>query len=274
MDQITITDLQVFGHHGVFPEENALGQKFLVSAVLYTNTREAGKTDDLTKSIHYGLVCQDIMKLMQEHTFALLEGIAEFVSEELLKKYEHMEAIDLTIKKPWAPILLPLETVSVTIHRAWHRAFIALGSNIGDKKAYLDGAVEAFEKRDDVKVIKNAAYQTTAPYGMVEQDDFLNGCMEIYTLLTPEELLGLCQELEIAAKRERVIHWGPRTLDLDIIFYDDNIIDSERLTIPHAEMEKRLFVLDPLCELAPYYRHPVLNKTVRELKERLENKGE
>ncbi len=81
----------------------------------------------------------------------------------------------------------------------------------------------------------------------------------------PEELLKLLQDIEAAAGRERKIHWGPRTLDLDIIFYDDAVIDTEALTVPHAEMHKRLFVLAPLMEIAPQLRHPLLKQTVTEL---------
>ena len=84
-DQIKITDLEVFANHGVFPEENKLGQKFLVSAVLYTDTRKAGKTDDLTASIHYGEVSAFITKYMKEHTYQLLERVAETLAEEMLK---------------------------------------------------------------------------------------------------------------------------------------------------------------------------------------------
>ena len=102
---------------------------------------------------------------------------------------------------------------------------------------------------------------------LVEQDDFLNGCLELKTLLSPEELLESIHEIEKNAGRERVIHWGPRTLDLDILLYDDLVLEREELCIPHVEMHKRKFVLEPLHEIAPYKRHPVYGKTVREMLE-------
>ena len=108
-------------------------------------------------------------------------------------------------------------------------------------------------------------FLVTAPYGGVEQDDFLNGAMKIRTLLTPHELLERLHEIEQEAKRERVVRWGPRTLDLDILLYDDLILDEEELHIPHIEMYKRDFVLKPLCQIAPYARHPVYNRTAAEL---------
>jgi len=106
---------------------------------------------------------------------------------------------------------------------------------------------------------------TTKPYGGVEQEDFLNGAIAIRTLLTPEELLEKLHAIEAAANRERTLRWGPRTLDLDIIFYDKLIYESDTLIIPHVDLENRYFVLKPLSELAPNYRHPILQRTVTQL---------
>lgn len=288
MDKIKIKNLEVFAKHGVFPEENRLGQKFLVSAVLYTDTRKAGKTDDLTASIHYGEICRFIDDYMKLHTFQLIERAAETLAEELLLHTPHLEKVCLEVKKPWAPIGLPLETASVEIERQWHTAYIALGSNIGDKQANLDRAVEALGNlpRDirtdelcshkevnggkDIRhthVVKVSKYYETPPYGMTEQPDFLNACLKLRTLLTPQELWKALQKIEQDAGRERVIHWGPRTLDLDIIFYDNLVLETEDLCIPHVEMHKRRFVLEPLHDIAPYKRHPVYGKTVREMLE-------
>ena len=110
---------------------------------------------------------------------------------------------------------------------------------------------------------------TTAPYGGVEQDDFLNGALKLRTLLPPEELLDRLHEIEAQANRKRIIHWGPRTLDLDILLYDDLILDTPDLYIPHIEMQKRDFVLEPLAQIAPYARHPVYQRTVSQLLELL-----
>ena len=114
-----------------------------------------------------------------------------------------------------------------------------------------------------------SAGESTEPYGYTEQDEFLNSVMKIRTILPPHELLDRLHELEQEANRVRVIHWGPRTLDLDILLYDDLILDDEELHIPHIEMHKRDFVLIPLAQIAPWVRHPVYNQTVQELLERL-----
>lgn len=269
-DKISIKNLEVFAHHGVFPEENKLGQKFLVSVVLYTDTRTAGITDDLTKSIHYGIVSQKITEFLQQHTYQLIETAAEQLVQELLLTTEHLQAVTLELKKPWAPVGLPLETVSVTITRAWHTACIALGSNMGDKKAYLDGAVKTLSESPCCQVLKVSDYLVTAPYGGVEQDDFLNGCLTMRTLLTPHELLDRLHEIEQDARRERLIHWGPRTLDLDILLYDDLVMADETLIIPHVEMHLRDFVLKPLAQIAPWVRHPVFGMTVCQMLAQIE----
>ena len=265
-DEIRIEDLEVFANHGVFPEENTLGQKFVVSAVLFTDTRMAGKTDDLTASIHYGEVSAFITEFLQKNTYQLLERAAEELAEALLLEWDRIEKISIEIKKPWAPVRLPLKTVSVKIERGWHTAYIALGSNIGDSKMYLDNAVKALNELPTSKVEVVSEYLVTRPYGVTDQPDFLNGCLEIETLRTPEELLRLVNGIEKAAGRERLIHWGPRTLDIDILLYDDVVYDSEDLHIPHVEMHKREFVLEPLSAIAGYKRHPLLGKTISELR--------
>ena len=269
-DQIKITDLEVFANHGVFPEENKLGQKFLVSAVLYTDTRKAGKTDDLTASIHYGEVSAFITKYMKEHTYQLLERVAETLAEEMLKSISGLCKIDLEIKKPWAPVGLPLKTVSVKISREWHTTYIALGSNIGDSETYLNEAVEKIGQIPTCTVEKVSSYLVTEPYGVTDQPDFLNACLKMRTLLYPEELLKELNRIEKEAGRERIIHWGPRTLDLDILLYDDIVLEEDDLCIPHVEMHKRSFVLEPLAEITPYKRHPVYGKTVREMLEEIQ----
>lgn len=265
MDKIEIKNLEIFANHGVFPEENILGQKFVISATLYTNTRKAGLTDELTASIHYGEVSHMITKFTKEHTYKLLETLAENLCQMLLQELPLLKMITLRVEKPWAPVGLPLETVAVEITRGWHTTYVAFGSNLGDKKKFLDDGIQGLRTTPSCEVEAVSEYLVTEPYGGVEQDEFLNGVLKLRTLLTPEELLDRLHELEAAANRERIIHWGPRTLDLDILFYDNEIIDTPDLHIPHIDMENRDFVLKPMDEIAPYYRHPVLNKTIHQL---------
>ena len=265
MDKIKIENLEVFANHGVFPEETKLGQKFLVSCSMYLDTRKAGREDDLDASVHYGLVSHLLRKEMEEHTFALIETVAEHLAECVLLYDEKIREVEIEVKKPWAPIGLPLEYVSVSIRRKWHEAYVAVGYNMGEKEAYILRAIETLKSRNDCRVKKVSSLIETEPYGVVDQDTFLNGAFLMETLLTPQELLDVLHEIEAEAKRERTLRWGPRTLDLDIIFYDDEIIQEEGLCIPHVDMHNRLFVLKPLREITPYKRHPVYGKTIAEM---------
>lgn len=271
MDEIRIENLEVYAYHGVLPEENEKGQPFYLNAVLYTDTRKAGKSDDLADSTHYGLVCEEMAGAMTQQTFHLIERAAEYVAKRVLCKFPLVREIELEVRKPEAPIALPFGSVSVKIKRGWHRAYIALGSNLGDSENYIGEALSELEASSDIRRIRRSSLRYTKPYGVIQQPDFLNGAAELETLLTPQELLAYLQELERRAGRERKEHWGPRTLDLDILFYDDLVMDSEALTIPHADMQRREFVLAPLAELNPHLRHPLLHLTVQEMLDRLQS---
>ena len=265
LDKIEIKELEVFANHGVYPEENILGQKFVISATLFTSTRQAGVTDDLSASINYGEVSHMITDFTRKHTFKLLEALAENLAEMLLCTLKGLEMVTLKIEKPWAPVGLPLKTVSVEITRKWHTAYIAFGSNMGDKRQFIDNGIRGLSQTKGCRIEAVSDYLITEPYGVIDQDEFLNGALKMRTLLTPEELLERLHQLEQEANRERIIHWGPRTLDLDILFYDQEIIDSPTLHIPHTDLQNRTFVLIPMNQIAPYLRHPVLNQTISQL---------
>lgn len=265
MDKIVIKDLEIYANHGVFLKEKQEGQNFIVTAELSVDLRDAGITDDLDKTVNYAEVCSDIYALMTEQNYDLIEAVAENISSTILLKYDKIKEVRVIISKPDAPIDMVFDTVCVDITRKKHIAYLSIGSNLGDKEGYLDYAVDQLNKDEYIKVNKVSSYITTTPYGDVEQDDFLNGCLEIETLYTPQELLSVIGDIEQGAGRKRLIHWGPRTLDIDIILFDREIIMEEKLIIPHIEMAKRQFVLEPLNEIAPFAYHPGFNKTVMEL---------
>lgn len=126
------------------------------------------------------------------------------------------------------------------------RAFLSLGSNLGDRRARLREAVDSLPD-----VVAVSPVYETAPVGGPEQDNFLNLVVELDTELTPFQLLGVCHRIESSAERVRETRWGPRTLDIDIIWMDGIQMDEERLTIPHPRWKARRFVLAPLRDLAP-----------------------
>lgn len=272
-DEIRIDNLEVYAYHGVSPEEKAAGQFFYVNAVLYTDIRPAGREDDLSLSTNYGEICHFINNWMRESAYDLIETVAEKLAEQLLLNFGSIAALELEIRKPKAPVGLPFESVSVRIRRGWHQAYLSLGSNMGDRKAYLKQGIERLSAHPLIQVQQEAETLETEPYGGVEQDDFLNTAVKLRTLLTPKELLDHIRDVESAAGRVREIRWGPRTLDVDILFYDKMIYEDDELTLPHVDLENRYFVLKPLSALAPNLRHPILGKTVMQMLEALPDEG-
>ncbi len=274
MDKIVIKNLNIFAYHGVFEEEKKNGQLFRISAELRLSLRKAAQQDDLRLAVNYADVCELIQEVTTREKCDLIETVAENIAAEILMKYKTVQGVRVKVSKPDAPIDMTFEDVAVVVDRERHTALLGLGSNLGDREQYLKTAVDQLGKDDYIKVKKVSSYIETEPYGPVDQPDFLNAAVLVETLYTAEELLMVTSDIEQDAKRERIIHWGPRTLDIDILLFDDEIISTERLTVPHKEMHLRDFVLRPADEIAPYLMHPVFKKTIHQLLEELRNKEE
>lgn len=148
-------------------------------------------------------------------------------------------------------------------------AFIGLGSNLGDRQQYLTNAIEMLGNAVGIIVNVVSKMYETKPVGFIDQPDFLNCAVEVSTSLSPYELLDICMLIENDLERKRIIKWGPRTVDLDILFYGDLVMAEERLTIPHPLLHERGFVLLPMRDIAPDFLHPKLNATIKDLCERL-----
>lgn len=139
------------------------------------------------------------------------------------------------------------------------RVFLGLGSNLGDRRMFLREAVQTIE---ELVVAVSPVYETD-PVGGPEQERFLNIVVELSTDLSPRDLLGLCHRLEAAANRVRLEHWGPRTLDVDILLMDGITVDEEDLQVPHPRMNERRFVLQPLADIAPEFVDPEALETAQ-----------
>ena len=265
MDKIYIKDLEVYGFHGVNQQEKDMGQRFLISLELFLSLNEAGESDDLKKTVSYAQVCIDVEEQFKKEKYDLIERAAEKLAEFILLSYKLVDRVKVKIKKPWAPIGKPLDYAAIEIERGWHTAYIAMGSNMGDRDKNLNSAIELINNSYWTKVTRISNFYETKPVGYLDQDKFLNGALEVKTLLSPKKLMEFLLGKEQDLKRERIIKWGPRTIDLDILLYDNLITSEEEIIIPHPRMHERLFVLKPLSDIAPYIMHPVLNRRIIEL---------
>ena len=144
--------------------------------------------------------------------------------------------------------------------------YIALGSNLGDRELNLLRGVAEIGKLPGSKVTALSGFYDTQPVGPVVQENFLNAALRLETSLTPQQLLSELQRIESDIfKRKRTVEWGPRVIDLDILFYGDRIVAESNLDIPHPHLHERRFVLAPLAEIAPGFIHPRLGRSVAEI---------
>ena len=265
MEQIFIERLKVFGRHGVYQKEKEDGQIFLVDCVCDVSFAEAIDSDQLSHTTDYGNLCLFIRKFFAEHAFDLIEKAADELAHAILYAFPGILGLRLTINKPQAPIPMEFEGVGIRLSKQWTKTAISMGSNMGNREEYLTQAMEKLIAHPAIRNLVVSDYIETEPYGYHDQDMFLNGAATFETLLAPEQLLDLLHEMEQEAGRERKIHWGPRTLDLDILLYGDLQVDRKGLIIPHMDMCNRRFVLEPLAKIAPGMIHPVRRRSVYDL---------
>jgi 2-amino-4-hydroxy-6-hydroxymethyldihydropteridine diphosphokinase len=151
-------------------------------------------------------------------------------------------------------------------------AAIALGSNLGDSLAFVEAAVQTLSRDSDIILVSQSHWYQTVAIGPV-QPDYVNGCVVVKTVRSPESLLQLLLEIEQQFGRERTEHWGPRTLDLDLLLYDAVVLQTPFLNLPHPRMTERAFVLIPLAELLPHWVDPLSGLTILQLRDRVDCSG-
>ena len=151
-------------------------------------------------------------------------------------------------------------------------AYVALGANLGDRRANLEAALGLLAELPRLRLLRVSAFFDTAPVGKTDQPRFLNAVARVETGLPPRRLLRALQIIEDRLGRRRDEHWGPRTLDLDLLLYGDRVVNEPDLVVPHPRMHERAFVLEPLVQIAPDARHPLLKTTAAELLHRLQRR--
>ena len=144
-----------------------------------------------------------------------------------------------------------------------HTVYIALGTNLGERLENLRAAIAALTQK--ATLLAESHIYETPPWGYEDQPDFLNMVVKVETNLEPEGLLNYLKQIEAKLGREKSVRWGPRLIDLDILFYDELIIDTPPLIIPHPHLHERAFVLVPLADIAPGFTHPIFRRSIKEL---------
>jgi 2-amino-4-hydroxy-6-hydroxymethyldihydropteridine diphosphokinase len=197
-----------------------------------------------------------VAEMARDSKDILLERLAAKVADVVLE-FDLVEMVDVKLTKLRPPIPEEVQSTSVTLSRSRaeaaapplenHEVIVALGSNLGDRLGYLKFAVGELGN----VVALSQVFETEPVGGPDDQGAYLNMVVKVQTALDPYAFIRRCQRIEANALRQRIVHWGPRTLDVDMLFYDDVQIDSEHLTVPHPRINERRFVLTPLSEVAP-----------------------
>jgi dihydroneopterin aldolase/2-amino-4-hydroxy-6-hydroxymethyldihydropteridine diphosphokinase len=255
-DRIDINGLTVTTVVGALPHEREIAQPLRIDLSLHVDLRDSGRSDELGDTVHYGLVTEQVADVVRENKDVLLERLADRIAEVVVG-FDRVESVDVTVTKLRPPIGEHIETTAVHVSRtpadfdvrprSAHRAIVALGSNLGDREGYLRLAVDEFGG----VVATSQVFETDPVGGPDGQGAYLNMVVAVDTPLDPFAFLRRCQHVEQLALRQRVVRWGPRTLDVDVLFYDDVTMTSPELTIPHPMYDQRRFVLAPLAEVAP-----------------------
>lgn len=265
MDEIKIRGLKVNACHGVHASEKVNVQSFVFDADLKVDFYAAAQKDDLSLTVSYSDVCNLIVKIAEGNVFNLIETLAYRCAFAVLDNFPAVKEAALTVYKPQAPVKHEFENVGVSVSVAREQVFLSLGSSLGDKKAYLDAAIDKLDRTDGIRIVRVSSYIPTEPYGGVAENEFLNCAAEIETYLSPRALLNEIHRIESECGRIRDKRWGDRTLDIDIIFYGKRVVFEDDLIIPHPEFAKRGFVLVPLKEIAPEFLCPLIDKKLKNI---------
>lgn len=262
--EIVINDLEIMALHGVNEEEKVNKQPFSISLTIEPASKKGEDTDNISDTVSYSAVTKLVKKVVEGNSFNLLEKLSKEILTEICKNFDIQKATVL-VEKLDPPMSVKPRSVGYRKSIDYALVYLSLGSSLGDKNKMLDFAVELLKKHPLIRNVRESKRIKTAPYGDVAENMFLNSAVELETALTPEELLEYIHEIEKKAGRVRKVRWEDRELDIDIGLYGEEIINTKDLVIPHKELHKRLFFLEPILELNDSLFHPVLHRYLQDL---------
>lgn len=250
MDKIVLSNLEFYGYHGYFPEENVLGQRFKVSIEAYGELSLSHTSGDLDDSVSYVDIFDVVKEVFYSKKYKILEQLGYDIGKAIIAKFFRIKSVQVLVMKPEVPI--PVTCDYFGIQQEIKRetiAYLGLGSNLGDREGYLNSAIHQLDFHKEIEVTKTSKVYETDPFGYEDQGMFLNMVVEVKTSLSPRALLKYCNHIESNLLRQRDVKWGPRTIDVDILTYEDYTSDEEILTLPHPGVTQRAFVLLPLKDV-------------------------
>lgn len=265
MSAITVKGLKVSARHGVLSVEKINPQPFVFDIKIDCDACSAALSDNVSDTVNYAEVCALVTSFCKNNSFNLIETLAYGAAMKIAETFGASNAVEVTVHKPEAPVGLPFGDISVTARVERNTVVLSLGSSEGDRKATLDGAVKALNSLAGFKVLKVSDYIETEPYGGAAENAFLNCALTAECLLSPRGLLKNIRGIESDFGRVRTTRWGDRTLDVDIVFFGNKIIEEEGLCIPHPDYLNRSFVITPVKQIAPDFVCPVKHKRMSDL---------
>lgn len=265
MREINITGLTVLAKHGVLPEEKRTEQPFIFDIDLDCDIYAAAEKDDLSLTVNYAEVCALIERVCKDNCFNLIETLAYKCAFAIAESFPLISRAEVVVHKPNAPVPQKFSSVSVKAEIKREKVVLSLGSSLGDREEILKGMIDSLDAVRGVSVKKVSSFIETAPYGGVAKNAFLNCAVLAEVFIPPRALLDEIHKIEASLKRERKTRWDDRTADIDIIFFGNEVIREEGLSIPHPDYYNRDFVIKPLKEIVPDFVCPVTGKRISDL---------
>lgn len=251
-ERIFVSNLCLHGRHGVLAEESALGQKFFVDIDCSVDIDDALRDDDYSKTLCYSGLCDLAAEVSSSGRFNLIETLADRIANVVLMRFAAVAEVRVRIRKPFAPIAAMLDHVGAEVSRRRATPIgLSLGSNVGNKLDNIAKAISRLADCSDIDIDEVSHFYRTAPWGKTDQDWFVNACITGTTSANPRDLLRRCKAVEIQVGRLKNVRWGPRIVDIDLLYFGDTAMNDVELTLPHPEIFNRAFVLQPLAEIAP-----------------------